>query len=68
MAELARLSETVDRLNAVLENGIRADVSMLGKHGLVERINEYERAKNRGNLYDRDTNQSRSSVRSRSGR
>lgn len=68
MAELSRLSETVDRLNAVLENGIRADVSMLGKHGLVDRINEYERAKNRGNLYDRDTNQSRSSVRSRSGR
>ena len=68
MAELARLSETVDRLNAVLENGISAEVSMLGKHGLVERINEYERAKNRGNLYDRDTNQSRSSVRSRSGR
>ena len=68
LAELARLSETVDRLNAVLENGIRADVSMLGKHGLVEKINEYERTKNRGNLYDRDTNQSRSSVRSRSGR
>lgn len=68
LAELARLSETVDRLNAVLENGIRADVSMLGKHGLVEKINEYERARNRGNLYDRDTNQSRSSVRSRSGR
>lgn len=68
LAELARLSETVDRLNAVLENGIRADVSMLGKHGLVERMNEYERAKNRGNLYDRDTNQNRSIARSRSGR
>ena len=67
MAELSRLSETVDRLNTVLENGIRADVSMLGKHGLVERINEYERAKNRGNLYDRDTNQNRSIARSRSG-
>ena len=68
MVELARLSDTMDRLNAVLENGIKADVSMLGKHGLVEKINEYERAKNRGNLYDRDTNQSRSNTRSRSGR
>lgn len=68
LAELARLSETVDRLNDVLENGIHADVSMLGKHGLVEKINEYERAKNRGNLYDRDTNQNRSIARSRSGR
>lgn len=68
LAELARLSETVDRLNDVLENGIHADVSMLGKHGLLEKMNEYERAKNRGNLYDRDTNQNRSIARSRSGR
>lgn len=68
LAELARMSDTVDRLSAILENGIEANVSMLGKHGLVEKINEYERAKNRGNLYDRDTNQNRSIARSRSGR
>ena len=68
LAELARMSDTVDRLNAILENGIEANVSMLGRHGLVNKMNEYERAKNRGNLYDRDTNQVRSSSRSRSGR
>lgn len=68
LAELARMSDTVDRLSDILENGIEANVSMLGRHGLVNKINEYNRAKSRGNLYDRDTNQSRSSVRSRSGR
>ena len=68
LAELARMSDTVDRLNAILDNGIEANVSMLGRHGLVNKMNEYERAKNRGNLYDRDTNQVRSSSRSRSGR
>ena len=66
--EITRLGETVDRLSAILENGIRADVSMLGKHGLVEKINEYERAKNRGNLYDRGTNEIRSNTGHRSGR
>ncbi len=68
LAELARMSDTVDRLSDILENGIEANVSMLGRHGLVNKINEYNRAKSRGNLYDRDTNQSRSSTRSRSGR
>ena len=68
LAELARMSDTVDRLNAILENGIEANVSMLGRHGLVNKINEYNRAKSRGNLYDRDTNQVRSSSGSRSGR
>ena len=68
LAELARMSDTVDRLNAILENGIEANVSMLGRHGLVNKINEYDRAKSRGNLYDRDTNQVRSSSGSRSRR
>lgn len=68
LAELARMSDTVDRLNAILENGIEANVSMLGRHGLVNKINEYNRAKSRGNLYDRDTNQVRSSSGSRSRR
>lgn len=68
LAELARMSDTVDRLSDILENGIEANVSMLGRHGLVNKMNEYERAKNRGNLYDRDTNQVRSNSRSRSGR
>lgn len=68
LAELARMSDTVDRLSAILENGIEANVSMLGRHGLVNKINEYNRAKSRGNLYDRDTNQVRSSSGSRSRR
>ena len=68
LAELARMSDAVDRLNAILENGIEANVSMLGRHGLVNKINEYNRAKSRGNLYDRDTNQVRSSSGSRSRR
>jgi hypothetical protein len=68
LAELARMSETVDRLSDILENGIEANVSMLGRHGLVNKINEYNRAKSRGNLYDRDTNQVRSSSGSRSRR
>lgn len=68
LAELARMSETVDRLNTILENGIDANVSMLGPHGLVNKMNEYNRAKSRGNLYDRDTNQIRSHSGSRSGR
>lgn len=66
LAELARMSDTVDRLSDILENGIEANVSMLGRHGLVNKINEYNRAKSRGNLYDRDTNQVRSSSGSRS--
>lgn len=68
LAELARMSDTVDRLSDILENGIEANVSMLGRHGLVNKINEYNRAKSRGNLYDRDTNQVRSSSGSRSRR
>ena len=68
LAELARMSDTVDRLSDILENGIEANVSMLGRHGLVNKINEYNRAKRRGNLYDRDTNQVRSSSGSRSRR
>ena len=68
LAELARMSDTVDRLSDILENGIEANVSMLGRHGLVNKINEYNRAKSRGNLYDRDTNQVRSSSGYRSRR
>ena len=48
--EIARLTETVDRLSSILDAGIEAEVVMLGKHGLVERMDEYNRAKKRGQL------------------
>lgn len=48
--DITRLTETVDRLSSILDAGIVAEVVMLGRHGLVERFDEYNRAKNRGKL------------------
>lgn len=50
MQDLARLSETVDRLSAILEDGIEAEVVMTGRKGLVRRFEEYNRMKSRGQL------------------
>ena len=50
MQDLTRLSETVDRLSAILEDGIEAEVVMTGRKGLVRRFEEYNRMKNRGQL------------------
>ena len=50
MQDLARLSETVDRLSAILEDGIEAEVMMTGRKGLVRRFEEYNRMKSRGQL------------------
>ena len=48
--DITRLTETVDRLSSILDAGIVAEVVMLGRHGLIERFDEYNRAKNRGKL------------------
>ncbi len=48
--EISRLAETVDRLSSILDAGIVAEVVMLGKNGLIERLDEYNRAKKRGQL------------------
>lgn len=50
MQDLTRLSETVDRLSAILEDGIEAEVVMTGRKGLVRRFEEYNRMKSRGQL------------------
>ena len=48
--EISRLAETVDRLSSILDAGIAAEVVMLGRNGLIERLDEYNRAKKRGQL------------------
>ena len=50
MQDISRLSETVDRLSAILEEGIEAEVVMTGRKGLVRRFEEYNRMKSRGQL------------------
>lgn len=48
--EIGRLRETVDRLSSILEDGIEAEVVMTGRKGLVRRLEDYNRMKNRGQL------------------
>lgn len=48
--ERARLAEAVERLNDILKSPIRADVSMLGRNGLVEQQKRYERYRKRGSI------------------
>ena len=48
--ERKRLAEAVEKLNDILKSPIRADVSMLGKNGLVEQQKRYERYRKRGNI------------------
>ena len=50
MDGVSLLSDAITRLNSILENGIRADVSMLGRNGVVDRLDEYNRMKRRGQL------------------
>lgn len=50
MEDTYRLAASIDRLNTLLDKGIRADVSMLGRNGFVERLNEYNRMRRRGQL------------------
>lgn len=45
-----RLLYAIERLNKILGSPIRAEVSMLGKNGIIEQTEKYNRAKNRGNL------------------
>ena len=46
----SRLAEAIETLNRRLSSPIRADVSMLGKNGIVEQTEKYNRFKNRGRL------------------
>ena len=46
----SRLIEAIETLNRRLSSPIRADVSMLGKNGIVEQTEKYNRYKNRGRL------------------
>ncbi len=48
--ERKRLAEAVEKLNDILKSPIRADVSMLGRNGLVEQQKRYERYRKRGNI------------------
>ncbi len=43
-----RLLEAIELLNKRLSSPIRADVSMLGKNGIIEQTEKYNRAKRRG--------------------
>ncbi|MBQ5979400.1 MAG: phage tail tape measure protein [Bacteroidales bacterium] len=43
-----RLIEIMARLESVLSRGIKAEVSMLGRNGIVEQTEKYQRAKQRG--------------------
>lgn len=45
-----RLAEAIETLNKRLSSPIRADVSMLGKNGIVEQTEKYNRFKSRGRL------------------
>ena len=44
----ARLIEIMARLESVLSRGIKAEVSMLGRNGIAEQVEKYQRAKQRG--------------------
>ncbi len=48
--EYKELIQVINRLSAVLENPIRADVSLMGRSGFLEKYAEYERMKNRGQI------------------
>ncbi len=48
--EYKELIQVINRLSAVLETPIRADVSLMGRSGLLEKYAEYERMKNRGQI------------------
>lgn len=43
-----RLAEAIEQLNKRLSKPIKADVSMTGRNGIIEKTEEYNRAKNRG--------------------
>ena len=43
-----RLLEAIELLNKRLSVPIKADVSMLGKNGIIEQTEKYNRAKRRG--------------------
>ena len=43
-----RLAEAIEQLNRRLSKPIKADVSMTGRNGIIEKTEEYNRAKNRG--------------------
>lgn len=44
----ARLAEAIETLNRRLSKPIKADVSMTGRNGIIEKTEEYNRAKSRG--------------------
>ncbi len=46
--ESTRLSEAIETLVRRLAQPIKADVSMTGRNGIIEKTEEYNRAKNRG--------------------
>ena len=46
----SRLAEAIETLNKRLSAPIRADVSMLGKNGIVEQTEKYNKYKTRGRL------------------
>lgn len=48
--ETSRLIDVIETLNKRLSHPIRADVSMLGKNGIVEQTEKYNRYKTRGRL------------------
>lgn len=48
--DTSRLIDVIEALNKRLSHPIRADVSMLGKNGIVEQTEKYNRYKTRGRL------------------
>lgn len=44
------LIQVINRLSAILAAPIRADVSLMGRNGFLEKYAEYERMKNRGQI------------------
>lgn len=48
--DYVKLAEAIEALNRRLDRPIRADVSMLGKNGIVEQTEKYNRYRNRGRL------------------
>lgn len=49
-SDSAALIQVLGRLSALLEKPIKADVSLMGRGGLLEKQQEYERMKNRGKI------------------
>ena len=48
--EYKELIQVINRLSTILETPIRADVSLMGRSGFLEKYAEYERMKNRGQI------------------